>query len=327
MNRLTPLIVAVAAYAFLTPQVIAETTGPKRINKAIELLESGQPIYYTYGVRGGDAPRTLEEAHALGKSLSTTWADLIMYDMEHAPLDFALLRSFMQGLVDGGPTPSGHRTPAVVVTLPVLGLDPETVRSGGWMIQQALATGIHGIHLCRARDPEAVREFVRTVRYPVHRQSVGEGLEEGLRGMGSHLFAAGIWGLDKESYFTRADTWPLNPDGEIMLGVKIEDPHALRNCEATLRVPGLAFAESGPRDMGLSYGYLEGRADPPLPPEVIAASERVLAASRAAGIVFLDNILPDNVIERLEWGVMIGAGGKEEAAEIGRQETGRTMPW
>ena len=79
--------------------------------------------------------------------------------------------------------------------------------------------------------------------------------------------------------------------------------------------------------MGLSYGYLEGRADPPLPPEVIAASERVLAASRAAGIVFLDNILPDNVIERLEWGVMIGAGGKEEAAEIGRQETGRTMPW
>lgn len=318
------------AFLITTPAIAAEEsayTGPKRINKAIELLEAGQPVYYTYGVKGGDDPRTLEEAYDLGKSLSQTWADIIMYNMEHAPLDFALLRSFMLGLVDGGPTPSGHRTPAVIVTLPVLGLDKETVRAGGWMVQQALATGIHGVHLCRARDPAAVREFVRAARYPVHKQEVGEGLDEGLRGMGSHGFAGRIWGLDKESYFERADTWPLNPDGEIMLGVKIEDPHALRNCESSLRVPGLAFAESGPRDMGLSYGYLEGRADPPLPPEVIAASARVLAATKPADLAFLDNILPDNVIERLESGVMIGAGGKQEAAEIGREHTGRIMPW
>ncbi|MEZ5275135.1 MAG: aldolase/citrate lyase family protein [Opitutaceae bacterium] len=327
MKKLPSMLLAALLVGPMLAAESGEYTGPKRINKAIELLEAGQPVYYTYGVRGGDEPRNLEEAHALGKSLSKTWADIIMYDMEHAPLDFALLRSFMLGLVEGGPTPSGHRTPAVIVTLPVLGLDEENVKANGWMIQQALATGIHGIHLCRARDPEAVREFVRTARYPFHKEGVGDGLDEGLRGMGSHLFASGIWGIDKEDYFRRADPWPLNPDGEILLGVKIEDPHALRNCESTLRVPGLAFAESGPRDMGLSYGYLEGRADPPLPPEVIAASERVLAAANAAGVVFLDNILPDNVIERLEWGVMIGAGGKEEAAEIGRRQTGRTMPW
>ena len=35
--------------------------------------------------------------------------------------------------------------------------------------------------------------------------------------------------------------------------------------------------------IGRAYAhYLEGRADPPLPPEVVAASERVLAASEAA---------------------------------------------
>jgi len=79
--------------------------------------------------------------------------------------------------------------------------------------------------------------------------------------------------------------------------------------------------------MGLSYGYLEGRADPPLPPEVIAASDRVLAATQPAGLAYLDNILPDNVIERLEWGVVIGAGGKEKAAELGRAHTRRIMPW
>ena len=42
-----------------------------------------------------------------------------------------------------------------------------------------------------------------------------------------------------------------------------------------LSVPGLAFAEHGLRDLGLSYGYCEGRADPPLPPEVVAAGDMV----------------------------------------------------
>ena len=136
-----PIPAILFAALIACPNLVAddgEYSGPKRINKAIELLESGQPIYYTYGVKGSDDPRTLEEAYDLGHSLSKTWADVIMYNQEHAPLDFALLRSFMLGLVEGGPTPSGHRTPAVIVTLPVLGLDQETVRSGGWMIQQAM---------------------------------------------------------------------------------------------------------------------------------------------------------------------------------------------
>lgn len=305
----------------------ADAPAPRRVNKVIELLEANQPVYYTYGARPPDAPRSLAESYAFGQSLSRTWADLIMYDMEHAALDFGALKAFMQGLADGGPTPSGHRTPAVIVTLPLLGLDADSVRVNGWMIQQALASGIHGLHLCRARSPEAVREFVRQMRYPIHAQGLDRGLEPGLRGMGSQTFAVNIWGLSKEDYFRRADLWPLNPDGEILFGVKIEDPEALRLVEQTLAVPGLAFAESGPRDMGLSYGYLEGRADPPLPPEVAAASQRVLDAANAHGLAFLDNVLPNNVLERLAWGVKIAAGGSEEAAVIGRRHTGRTLPW
>ena len=59
--------------------------------------------------------------------------------VEHVALDFAALREFMRGLVDAGPTPSGHRTPTVIVSLPLLGLDEATVTAGGWMVQQALA--------------------------------------------------------------------------------------------------------------------------------------------------------------------------------------------
>lgn len=302
-------------------------SGPKRINKVIELLEAGQPVYYTYGARGPDPARTPAEVYELGKSLSRTWADLIMYDMEHAPLDFNLLRAFMQGLADGGPTPSGHRTPAVIVTLPLLGLDAETVRNNHWMIQQALACGIHGLHLNRARDPEAVREFMRQARYPIHAEAVGEGLDQGIRGFGSQNFAARIWGVNPQDYFRLADAWPLNPRGELLFGVKLEDAHAVRNAEASLRVPGIAFGEAGPRDQSLLRGHLEGRADPPLPPDVQAVVDEVLAACKRAGKFYLDNVLPANVVPRLEWGVMIGAGGSPEAAEIGRRHTGRTMPW
>jgi 4-hydroxy-2-oxoheptanedioate aldolase len=289
---------------------------PKRINKCIELLEAGQPIYYATGYGG------YEE----GKEMAQTWADYIIYNMEHQPLDFMLLRQFMQGLVDGGPTPSGHRTPTVICIVPVLGLDMETIKAGSWMIQQALAQGVHGLHLVRARDPEAVRYYVRSARYPIHKQAVEE-IGEGLRGFGSHIFAASIWGIDRQEYLKKADVWPLNPDGELMLGIKIEDRHALENSEKSIAIPGIAFAEHGPRDMGLSYGYLEGRADPPVPEEVSAAGERVLAACKIYGIAFLDNVLPENVREKIDKGVMIGAGRRQDAAEVGRKYTKRKMPW
>ena len=289
---------------------------PRRINKSIELLENGQAIYYAAGYGG----------YRQGLAMASTWADYIVYNMEHQPPDFGLLREFMRGLVDGGPTPSGHRTPAVIVVLPLLGLDEATVRSGGWMVQQALAQGVHGVHLARARDPDAVRRFVQAARYPIHKQGI-DAVGEGLRGWGSQRFAAWVWGLESREYLERADVWPLNPDGEIMLGVKLEDQQALANTEATLAIPGIAFAEHGPRDLGLSFGYLDGRADPPLPAEVNAAGDRVLAAATANGVFFLDNVLPDNVQKQLERGVMIGAGRREDSAEVGRRHTGREMPW
>ena len=159
---------------------------PKRINKAIELLERGQPIYYTGG-HGG-----YEE----GRKLAGTWADYINYEMEHGSYDVAALREFMRGLVDGGPTPSGHRTPAVICTLPVGGIDEATMKANYWMVQQVLATGVHGILLCHARTPGAVRVLVQAARYPFHRQGVGSALEEGLRGSGGQGYASQIWGVE-----------------------------------------------------------------------------------------------------------------------------------
>jgi hypothetical protein len=201
------------------------TYTPKRINKCIELLEQGQPIYYDAACGG----------YELGRQKAQTWGDYIIYNMEHNPLDFTQLREFMRGLVDGGPTPSGHRTPTVIAIVPVLGMDEETMMAGSWMVQQALAQGVHGVHLVRARDPEAAKKFVQAARYPVHKQAI-DVVGEGLRGWGSHKFAAWVWGLDEMEYLRKADVWPLNPNGELMIlkrAAPSPDWHSLNTDRAT----------------------------------------------------------------------------------------------
>src|SRR6185312_9172915 len=67
---------------------------------------------------------------------------------------------------DGGPTRSGHRTPAVIVEAPVNGIDTAHVRFNAWQFRQILGRGVHGILLCQAESAEAVRAFVESCRYP-----------------------------------------------------------------------------------------------------------------------------------------------------------------
>jgi 4-hydroxy-2-oxoheptanedioate aldolase len=126
-------------------------------------------------------------------------------------------------------------------------------------------------------------------------------------------------------YLERADVWPLNPDGELMLGLKIENRRALENAETSAAVPGLAFAEWGPGDMGMSFGHMDAH-DPPYPADMAAARARVKAACDRAGLAFLEMVRPDNVIQQLDAGVKIGAATRE-AADIGRRHTRRTLPW
>jgi 4-hydroxy-2-oxoheptanedioate aldolase len=289
-----------------------------RLNRAIELLEQSQPIYYT-----GVEDRSFEG----GVEAAKTWADYLTFEMEHGIFDIRELSEFMRGLAAGGPTRSGHRTPAIVVTLPMTGIDEHVVRANSWQITQVLATGIHGILLCHAESPAAVKTFVEHCRYPFNRQRVGEGLDEGRRGNGGQSNAAAIWGISSRQYFDVADPWPLNPKGELFLGLKIENKRALANVEKSLAVPGIAFAEWGPGDMGMSLGYPDNH-DEPYPDDMIAARARVLAACKANNIAFLNTVRPDDVVERIKEGVRVGAGSHgPETAEIGRRHTGRTMPW
>ncbi len=305
MRRLITLIPILALALAATAS--AQDYKPKRINKAIELLDMGQPIYYTGSHNGTEA--TFEQ----GVKDAQTWADYINYDMEAAPYDIAGLAAYMKGLKAGGPTRSGHATPAVFVVLPMRGTDEATVRANAWMVEQVLATGVHGIMLAHATTPGAVRALVEAIRYPNR-----ENGPEGHRGVHGASMAAQIWGVSPQEYQRKADLWPLNPEGELMLGVKIEDKYGLANVEGIVEVPGLGFGEGGPGDMGLSLGY------PPRDPRLQEIEDKIFKAAKAQKRYWL-GVNGRDIENSITEGHMIGSG--EATAAAGRKFTKRAMPY
>ncbi|HJU15400.1 MAG TPA: aldolase/citrate lyase family protein [Stellaceae bacterium] len=311
-----------------------------RINRAIELLAQDQAIYYVGGHSGHVLTR---EA---GRADAETWADYINIGMEHGAFDMAGLAEYMQGLAEAGPTRSGHRTPAVIVEAPVNGTDAANIRFNAWQFRQILGRGVHGISLCQAESAEAVRAFVESCRYPYQTAGLDPALPSplarlsgahdpaaiaagklgrGTRGRGSEATAAPIWGLSAEEYLMRCDPWPLNPEGELLLGIKLESPEGVARCGEILAVPGLGFAEMGPGDLGLALGYRAVPRDP-YPPEMQQARDRVFAACRKNHIAFLEACAPETIVARLDEGVRVIAGHREETATLGRRHQRRGMP-
>jgi 2-keto-3-deoxy-L-rhamnonate aldolase RhmA len=316
-----------------------------RINRAIELLAQDQAIYYV----GAHTGHVLTRAQ--GREDAGTWADYINVGMEHGAFDMTGLSEYLQGLVERGPTRSGHRTPTVIVEAPVNGIDAANVRFNAWQFRQILGRGAHGVLLCQAENAGAVRAFVEACRYPHHIEGTDPSLPSplvrmrgeagvrrsspnagearllgiGTRGRGSEATAAPIWGISEAEYRERCDPWPLNPAGELLLGVKLESPEGIAHCEEILAVPGLGFAEMGPGDLSLALGYRDMPRDP-YPPEMQEARDTVFRACRDNGVAFLEIGTPETIAQKLDEGVRVIAGHREESARIGRAHQRRAMP-
>lgn len=299
-----------------------------RVNRLIELLEQDQP---TFGER---APAL---THAAGVTAAQTPYDYLIVEFEHQPFDIGGLRAFMRGLVDGGPTRSGHRTPPVVATLPATGVSADVVRANAWQLAHVLAAGVHGIILCHAEVAEAAQVLVNHVRYPINTPGA-DAETAGRRGGGGQDYAAEIWGLPVAEYLAKADPWPLNPAGELLLAVKIENKRGLANCAAILAVPGIGMAEWGPGDMGMSLAGRYYRAgyepdpdfahDPPYGAAMQESRRLVREACVANRVVLYSTMRPTDWRELYALGVRSSSVTTHTDTFIDELHrlAGRTMP-
>ena len=77
----------------------------------------------------------------------------------------------------------------------------------------------------------------------------------GVRG-DAPAFAARYWGLSEQEYRTRADVWPLAPDGELLAVIMVEDRRAIDNLPAMLeQVEGIGAVLIGEGDLSADLGH------------------------------------------------------------------------
>jgi 4-hydroxy-2-oxoheptanedioate aldolase len=172
--------------------------------------------------------------------------------MEHSPWDPKALRDCLQYLLNRRQiAQSGSVVPAVtpMVRVPVNGAE-----KAQWHAKQALDLGCYGIVWPHISTAEEAYNAVAACRYP--RLKTAERHEPaGIRGDGP-TSAVRYWGLTQAEYYARADVWPLDPKGEILVVLQIEDTKGIDNLSDMLRnVPGIGAILIGEGDLGQELGF------------------------------------------------------------------------
>ena len=212
-----------------------------RLNNLIQILERGGTPVAAF------APPSIESAVLL----STTKYDGVIFEAEHNPYDIGTLRDALQFMLNRRQiVERGTLAPAVtpLIRIPVNGSEMNQ-----WLAKQVLDVGAYGVVWPRVSTVEQAYNAVGACRYP--RPRTAPAYEpQGLRG-DSPAHAARYWGLTQQDYYAKADVWPLNPQGEVLVVVMCEEVKAIDNLPRMLaEVPGIGVVLIGEGDLSQDLG-------------------------------------------------------------------------
>jgi len=298
--------IRLAALLFVATSVAGQPSTPRHLNKTIERLEAGEVVFGTFAS---------DKSPSGGAFYGGAPVDFVIYDMEHEPIDFVGFRTFLQFMLDRRQiVQKGSIQPEVtpLIRLPFYGRE-----RNHWLIKQALDIGAFGIVFPHVSNVEEARSIVSGARYP-HPADAPDAEPEGMRGYAPGI-ASRYWGLSMAEYAGRADTWPLDPNGDILLILLIENQEGIENIEAIAReVKGIGVLVPSPVDLAMSYGAV---ADPSRQPFVDAAIQKVVDVCRSSGIPCGTLANKENVVELIRKGyrfLIVPTEREFEAVRIGR---------
>jgi 4-hydroxy-2-oxoheptanedioate aldolase len=302
-------VVSILSLGAQTTDASAQGNDDVRMNRTIELLESGQPAL---GVLSADY------SLANARTLASSGLDFIIIDMEHFPFDVERLQMFLLGMTNKRQIQQKGNLQMNVtpfVRVPATGPDEALFQA-----KQVLDVGVFGVMYPSIDTREEAERAVRATRYP---QVTGapDFAPAGLRGR-NPANATWFWGV--RDYMQRADVWPLDPRGDLLAIIQIESREGLDNIEEIVTVPGVGVIFIGPSDLTASLGFPSGDV-------VEAAIQRVLSACLAQGVPCAITTGAGSVERRLNEGfrfVTVGfdgglSGGVTEALRRGREAAGR----
>jgi 4-hydroxy-2-oxoheptanedioate aldolase len=186
---------------------------------------------------------------------------------------------------------------------------PRNPANANLALIRQLNAGHVGVMMQAVESAQEVRDVVKAMRFA----SAG-----GTRPDTGIAAAAAYWGLTPEQYKLKADVWPLNRNGELLVTVIIESREGLA------RVREIA-AEPGVGAMWVGYGTL-GQVFAGDPAGREAAAQQVLAACKEFKIPcgFPTNTSAD-MERRLGEGWSVFVMQRRDEAAFAAVETGRRM--
>jgi 4-hydroxy-2-oxoheptanedioate aldolase len=233
-----------------------------RLNGVIRALEQG-----LVPITAFVSPPTVEGAIAM----STAGYDGVIFESEHHAYDIKDLRDCLQYMLNRRQLVQ-QGTLAAPVT-PLIRIPPNGAERNQWCAKQVLDIGAYGVVWPHVSTVEEAYNAVSACRYP-RPASAARYEPQGQRG-DSPATAARYWGLTIQEYYAKADVWPLNPDGELLVIIMCEDVLGVENLPAILKeVPGIGVVLIGEGDLSQNLGYPR-QYDHPAVVEAMTAIRRI----------------------------------------------------
>jgi 4-hydroxy-2-oxoheptanedioate aldolase len=153
----------------------------------------------------------------------------------YSPASADRFMGYMAALIAQGGSMRKH---AFISKVPIVHGNVEAAQQ---RIIEQLNMGHAGVFMQQVETAEEVRQTIAAMRF---RSKGGIRPEEGFG------LAAAYWGLSQREYLERADVWPLNPNGELVIYAIIESRAGVENVREIAAVPGVAALVVGAGTLG-----------------------------------------------------------------------------
>jgi 2-keto-3-deoxy-L-rhamnonate aldolase RhmA len=250
--RVQLTFVAIALAALLKP-VVGQAQTTERLNPMIALHEKGLPVFgithpsINAGGRGGRGGRGVDTTQPpppppAPPSLADIAKETLAYGLAdfqyttYSPQTADRFKAYMEAITAQG---GGMRTHAFIGKVNRI-IEATPAPAQARIIEQ-LNVGHAGIFMQQVETATEVRQAVAAMRF------VSRG---GIRPDTGIDLAAKYWGLTKAQYLDRADVWPINPRGELVIYAIVESRLGIENIRAIAAEPGISAVVVGAGTLG-----------------------------------------------------------------------------
>ncbi len=238
-----------------------------RLNGIIKAFEEGKNAFVCFQQADTNS----------AQAVATEKYDGVVFEMEHGAYDIKSLRDCLQYMLNRQQIlSSGTLAPKVT---PMVRIPPNGGEMNQWIAKQVLDQGVFGIvwphvsTVAEARNAVASCRYARPTNAPRYEPA-------GQRG-DAPTNAARFWGISAQDYYDRADVWPLDPKGEILVAIMCEDVVGLKNLPQILKeVPGIGAVIIGEGDLSQNLGFPRQYKHP----VVAGAIAEILSICKAANV-------------------------------------------